>query len=193
MTFIIATILQKAYSDQELNILLKSDSEAAIEWMFKRYYAFLCQTVYKIIPNGDVAEDIIQELFADLWRKREQLEFTGSIQGYLRRAAVNKTLNFIRDNKFRFEEEEQIAQMPSNHSPAGALVEMTELQEAIDKAVDALPERCRIVFALSRFEQFSHQEIAQQLGISVKTVENQITKALRILRDELEPYIKTDS
>lgn len=161
--------------------------------MFKRYYAFLCQVVYKIIPKAEVAEDIVQELFADLWRKREQLEFTGSIQGYLRRAAVNKTLNYIRDNKFRFEEEEQIAQMPSDHEQASARVEMTELQEAIDKAVDSLPERCRAVFALSRYEQLSHQEIAAQLGISVKTVENQITKALRILRDELGPYIKTDS
>lgn len=185
--------MQQAYSDQEINLLLKTDGEAAVEWLFKRYYAFLCQVVYKIIPKGEVAEDIVQEIFADLWRKRHQLDFTGSIQGYLRRTAVNKTLNYIRDNKFRFEEEEQIAQMPSDHAPAGAHVEMTELQEAIDKAVDALPERCRMVFALSRFEQLSHQEIARQLDISVKTVENQITKALRILREELAPYIKTDS
>lgn len=182
--------LQPTYSDQELRDLLQRDSERAIEWMFKQYYGMLSATVFRILPNQELAEDLVQELFLDIWRKKESLQFQTSVGAYLRKAIVNKTLNYIRDTKMKFESDEPADTIAGTISPPSSGVETSELQQAIDQAIDRLPERCRIVFALSRFEQMSQQEIAQSLGISVKTVENQMTKALRSLRSDLSEFLE---
>lgn len=182
--------LQPNYSDQELRDLLQTDSERAIEWMFRQYYAMLSATVYRILPRQELAEDLVQELFLDLWRKKDTLQFQTSTGAYLRRAVVNKTLNHIRDAKMKFDGDEPADTIAGSlNSPLGG-VEVLELQQAIDQAVDRLPERCRIVFALSRYEQMSQQEIALSLGISIKTVENQMTKALRSLRNDLTEFLE---
>ncbi len=177
--------LQQEYTDQELQELLTKDSEQAIVLIFQRYYSFLCQAVYKIIPDGNLVEDLAQEVFLELWRKREKLQVSTSLRAYLRRAAVNRALNYIRDQKIRFDEEDRDAPLASSSPSAGQQMEAQELQAAIDLAIDNLPERCRVVFVLSRFEDMSYSEIAGQLGISVKTVENQISKALKLLREAL--------
>lgn len=181
--------MQQEYTDQELQELLARDSEQAIVLIFQRYYSFLCQAVYKIIPDENLVEDLAQEVFLELWRKREKLQVNTSLKAYLRRAGVNRALNYIRDQKIRFDVDDTEIPLASKAPTAGQLMETEELQAAIDRAVDQLPERCRIVFALSRFEDMSYIEIATQLGISVKTVENQISKALRLLRDALAGYL----
>lgn len=109
------------------------------------------------------------------------------MKAYLKRAAVNRTLNFIRDNKITFEGEEELPILKGKITGASAKMEADELQEMINRAIDGLPERCRMIFLLSRFEDMSYNEIAQKLDISVKTVENQISKALKILREVLGP------
>lgn len=180
--------MQPAYSDQEILNLLQTDGEKAIELIFRQYYQFLCLVVYKILPDQNLVEDLAQEVFYELWRKKDKIKVTTSLKAYLRRAAVNKTLNYIRDQKIKFDDEAKLQPIASSIKTSTRL-ESKELQGLIDQAINRLPERCRIVFALSRFEGFSYQEIAQELGISVKTVENQISKALRLLRAALDGYI----
>jgi RNA polymerase sigma-70 factor (ECF subfamily) len=181
--------LHPTYTDQELLDMLARDREQAIAHIFRLHYGFICQAVYRVIPDQNLAEDLAQEVFFELWRKREQLHITSSLTAYLRRAAVNRSLNYIRDQKLRFDTEEEQVPIASKQPTALQQLEADELQGYIDQAIDQLPERCRIVFVLSRFEQMSYAEIAENLDISAKTVENQISKALKLLRIALAPYL----
>lgn len=160
-----------------------------MELLFQRYYAYLCRSAYRVLADSVLAEDLVQEVFYELWKRRGDLRITTSLKAYLRRATVNKTLNYIRDHrKVRFEQEEEVT-LSAQRPGAAQRLEAAELQQLIDRSIDALPERCRIVFILSRFEDMTYKEIAGQLGISEKTVENQISKALRLLREALGPYL----
>lgn len=181
--------LQPDYSDKELALLFEKDSEQAIEILFRLHYSYLCQAVFRVLPDENLAEDLVQEVFFELWKKHRQLRINTSFRAYLRRAAINKTLNFIRDHRrINFENQEELPLKGSLNDGIQEL-EASELQALIDRAIDQLPERCRIIFVLSRFEELSYAEIADHLGISVKTVENQISKALKGLRATLEPYL----
>ena len=173
------------YSDTELLQLLQTDSDRAIDLLFRTHYADLCRAVYRIIPDTNLVEDLAQEVFYELWKKRDKIVINTSIMAYLRRAARNKALNFIRDKKIKFEEEEKIPDLTSSEINSIQQLEVAELQEKIDQAIDQLPERCRLVFTLSRFEEMTYQQIADELSISIKTVENQISKALKLLRRTL--------
>lgn len=160
-----------------------------MEQIFRTYYSSVCRAVYRIIPQAETAEDIAQEVFLELWKKRAQLTINTSLAAYLRRAAVNRAINHLRDQKLKWSDE---AELPTlSHADPGAteLLENAELQQIIDRHIDLLPEKCRLVFVLSRFESLPHAEIARQLDISTKTVENHITKALRLLKTALGPYI----
>ena len=177
-------------SDQELITILQKGNDQAIDVLFRRHYSFVCQAVYRILKDGNTAEDIAQEVFFGLWKKRETLNITLSVKAYLKRAAVNKSLNFIRDQKIKFDDkEEQLPILTSNQSTTQQELEAEDLQKKIDEAIDSLPEKCRLVFTLSRFEEMSYQEIADHLGISIKTVENQVSKALKVLRAKLGPFM----
>lgn len=102
---------------------------------------------------------------------------------------MNRALNHLRDQKIRFAEEDAAPVQESYLAGAQQLIEAEQLQSRIDQAIDGLPARCRVIFVLSRFEELSYKEIAEHLDISPKTVENQIAKALRLLREALAAYL----
>lgn len=181
--------MQPSEKDQELLRLLEEDPDRGIERIFRQYYAYVCQAVYRILPDESLVEDLCQEVFLELWRKRSTLEVKTSLRAYLRRAAVNRTLNFIRDRKVTFDEQREELPLASPFSGALQDLEAKDLEQLIDRAIDQLPERCRLVFVLSRFHEMSYQQIADELDISIKTVENQISKALKYLREMLGPHI----
>ncbi|MEZ5038651.1 MAG: RNA polymerase sigma-70 factor [Saprospiraceae bacterium] len=181
--------MQKVYTDQELKHLFDKDAAQAIELLFRLYYGKVCQAVYKIIPKTDLTEDLAQEVFYELWRKKDQIFIQSSYLAYLRRAAINKALNYLRDQKIKLDDFTEVSQLKMSAPLSDEQLNAKELQVVIDQAVDLLPERCRLVFVLSRFEQMSYQEIADQMGISIKTVENQVSKALKLLRIALGPYL----
>lgn len=170
--------------------LLKNNEEQAISLIFKEHYAYLCQAIIRIIKDPYVTEDLAQDVFHDLWKRRENLQISTSIKAYLRRAGVNKTLNYIRDKKVKWDDEDKLPSIAASAPSASDNLETQDLQKLIDQTIDALPERCRLVFTLSRFEELSYKEIAASLDISVKTVENQMSKALKILREALDPMLK---
>ena len=181
--------MQANHSDQALLDLLKEDADKGIELLFRQYYSYLCKTIYRILPDSNVAEDLAQDVFLEIWRRKDKLNITISLASYLRRAALNKTLNYLRDRKIKWEDDSQLPLLESPMEGVNQQLEEAELQKVFDAAVDQLPEKCRIVFLLSRVEELSHQEIAAQLGISTKTVENQISKALKHLRSVLVQYL----
>lgn len=181
--------MQTNLTDEELLALLRRDADQAIEILFRQYYSYVCRAVYQIVTDAQVAEDIGQDVFFEVWRKKDKLLITTSLKAYLRRAAVNKTLNYLRDKKIKWDDEPILPTLEGNLPNANEPLETEELQELIDTAIDQLPEKCRIVFLLSRQEDLSYQEIADCLNISTKTVENQISKALKHMRVALKPYL----
>ena len=176
--------------DSELIELLKDKSEQAISLIFKEHYEFLCRSIIRIVNDPHVAEDLAQDVFHDLWKRRENLEISTSIRAYLRRAGINKTLNYIRDKKVKWDDEDKLPMMRSNTPLAIETLESKDLEKLIGNTIEALPDRCRLIFTLSRFEEMSYKEIADSLDLSVKTIENQMSKALKILRDALDPVTK---
>lgn len=179
----------RSHSEDELRALFRNAPEEAIDILFREYYATICRSVLKIIPDPAIAEDIAQEVFFELWRKRDRINIKISFGAYLRRAARNRSLNYLRDNKITPEGEDLLAQIEYPLAKIDQKMAADDLQILIDKAIDQLPDRCRLVFTLSRFEDMSYQQIADELDISIKTVENQIAKALRLLRKVLSPYL----
>jgi RNA polymerase sigma-70 factor (ECF subfamily) len=173
----------------ELVKLLSVNAEEALRQMYDQYYSYLCYAVYNVLPDRAIAEDIVQEVFFEIWKKRERLNINSSLRSYLKRAAINKTLNYIRDLKLKFEDEEKATMVVDKNVEVQRELEAQELQLKIDNAINGLPEKCRIIFGMSRYEEMTYKEIAQQLEISVKTVENQISKALRLMRIALDNYL----
>lgn len=174
-------------SEQEWLAALREGDESALRRIFDRHYSRLIGVIYRIVPDEDSCQDLAQEVFVELWRKRSELDIHTSLRAYLHRAAVNRALNYLKTSRrFVFDEPEHLARTAdSSVRDIGNKVEQETLEAALHAAIETLPEKCRVVFSLSRFEQLSHREIAERLGISVKTIENQITKAMKILRDAL--------
>jgi len=182
-------------SEQQLLSALRFGNEGALRQIFDRHYPLLLSDIYRLIPDESTCQDLAQELFVDLWNKRESLDIHTSLRAYLRRAAVNKSLNYIKANRrHQFDDADDLGHLPDTSALDTYNRESKEtLEDALHDAIRALPEKCRVVFNLSRFEQLSHREIAEKLGISVKTIENQITKAMKMLRDALSNHTEMSS
>jgi len=176
--------------DETILSLLRAGKEQGMELLFQKYYAHVCLIIVRIVANPHTAEDLAQDVFSNIWQQRTQLQIHTGLKAYLSRAARNRALNHLRDQKIHWEHSSELAEPQALIPTAQQTLESQELQNLIDQAIDALPERCRIVFVLKRFEHLSHQEIAHTLGISTKTVENHMTKALKMLQAFLSPWIE---
>ena len=176
-----------SYSDTEILAIFKEDGSKGIELIFKQYYEVMCRTALRITKERSLAEDIVQEVFYELFRKRETVQIT-SLGGYLKRSVYNRSLNKIKSNKDLVDSDDLNVELSDNSINSQQTLEFKELEDYLNEVIDRLPEKCRLVFVLNRFEQLSYKEVAQKLDISVKTVENQMSKALRILREEMINY-----
>ena len=182
--------LPSSISDEALIHRIKAGEEKAFRALFDRYYKYLVVTAYKIYGDSEKARDLAQDVFFELWKKRAQITIQSAPKAYLRKAVVNKTLNFIKAQRLDFSEPEIFQQNKLSYSAdAQANLEADDLQQSINAAIASLPERCRMVFSLCRLEGLSHKEIAEALNISTKTVENQMTKAMKVLRNAVQPHI----
>lgn len=178
-------------TDQELLQRLAKDDRIAFDTIYTRHWHAMYQSVYGIFRDEAACMDIMQDVFVWLWEKRAQVHIETSLAAYLHAAVKFKTANYIRSGKVRrgfFEEALRLATaLPVVASPAE--IEIRELKNIIRQATENLPEKCREVFYLSRNEHLSNQEIANRLGISVKTVERHMTIALRRIRIAVEQYM----
>ncbi len=178
--------------DQHLLAALQQGDEAAFDALFRKWYEPLVRYAAAMADgNVDEAEDLVQQVFVKFWEQREALLVQYSTKAYLYRMVHNSALNRLRS--FRAKErysEHQIRSMENTHEASPEHSD-SELQQRYKKALSLLPPQCRQVFELSRFEALKYREIADQLGISIKTVETQMGKALKILRHELADYLVT--
>lgn len=162
----------------------------SFEKIFKEYFIVLCSFAYKYLHDSDEAKDIVHQVYMNLWEKRNEIRINQSIRSYLYTSVHNRCLNHIRDNK-KFVNDDY-PNSRENLSPfidSTDYLEIEELKTHIYKALHELPEGCRKVFTLSRYDGKKYKEIAQELGISIKTVETQMSKALKHMKTRLIKYI----
>jgi len=158
----------------------------SFEKLFREYFPPLMSFAGKILQDEDEARDVVQKVFIALWEKRREIDLSTSLKSYLFTSVHNRSLNALRDRK-KF----STAEMPdvAGGWDVSEQIESMELEGKIMEAIETLPGKCREVFELNRFDGLKYSEIAEQLNISVKTVENQMSKALRILREKLLKYL----
>jgi RNA polymerase sigma-70 factor (ECF subfamily) len=156
------------------------------ERLFREFFPPLMGFARKILGDEDDAREVVHQVFINLWEKRQEVDLSTSLKSYLFTSVHNRSLNMIRDRKkFSSEEVPEVA----GEWDVSAQIESMELEEKIRESINSLPEKCREIFELNRFSGLKYAEIATQLDISVKTVENQMTKALKILREQLGKYL----
>jgi RNA polymerase sigma-70 factor (ECF subfamily) len=163
----------------------------AFEKLFREYYQMLCRYAVRLVDDADTAEEIIQDLFYTLWEKRTELKINTSVKSYLFSAAHNRCLKFIQhhavEQKYRNYFLKNGSEIDSEPNDS---VNVAEIQQIINQTLDNLPERCSRIFRLNRFEGLKYFEIAEKLSISVKTVEANMGKALRVLRRNLKDFVE---
>lgn len=158
--------------------------------LFRTYYQPLCHYAYSFLQDKEDAEEIVQSTFLMVWEKRETLAIRTSVKPYLYAMVRNACLNVLKHEKIKQKYAgEEIAMADRSHDSVSQAVASHELEYRIQLALEELPEQCRMVFKLSRFEELKYAEIAKQLDISIKTVENHMGKALRIMREQLKDYL----
>ncbi|HVW59616.1 MAG TPA: RNA polymerase sigma-70 factor [Puia sp.] len=185
-----ATPVSMEFTDTAIIQLLKDRDETGFEHVFKHYFKNLHRYALTIIQDHDQAEDIVQNVFYKLWDKIEALHFPDSLAAYLYRAVYNESLNHLKHKKVRRTYQTHITHsMKDQTDGAQRKVMFRELERRLQTAINELPEQCRTIFQMSRFEELRYLDIAEKLGISVKTVENQMGKALKQLRVKLLDYL----
>jgi len=177
-------------TDNELLQKLQADDKNALKAIFHAQYPMVYRSIFRLVSNKATAEDLSQDVFMRFWEKRKQLNIKGAIGAYMRRMAINEALGYIRKHQKKQIESIADYHSPQVHSGEDAYLN-NELKVHINKAIEELPPRCKKVFVLSRFEDMTYKQIGAQLNISPKTVENQISKALRHLRGVLNQYMTT--
>jgi RNA polymerase sigma-70 factor (ECF subfamily) len=167
---------------------LKAGEEAAFQTLFRDHYASLCVYAKRLTGDADAAREVVQDLFVRLYEGRHALPAPGSLKSYLYAAVRNACLNQWKQAQTRHRHHQQMSYQSPTGEDADALVQL-ELEEKIWRAVQDLPEQCRKIFRMNRFEDKKNRQIADELGISVRTVETQISKALRLLRHALSDFL----
>jgi RNA polymerase sigma-70 factor, ECF subfamily len=175
-------------SDHEMMPAIRDGNKDAFREVFHQCYADLCQYASTILKDMDEAEDVVQSMFIKIWEKRETLNVEHTIRTYLYKAVYNQCINLLDHRKIKLKHQEY-GSYEARNLVQHPEVFPEELEAHIKAAINELPEQCRRVFILSRYEEMRYAEIAQQLKISVNTIENQISKALRILRLKLKDHI----
>jgi RNA polymerase sigma-70 factor (ECF subfamily) len=158
--------------------------------LFRSHFAGMCFFAQKYVKDFETAKEIAQDAFISLWERRETIDMSRPVKSYLTMVIHNKCTNYLRDNR-KFDPYilniENLLEVPQ-YDGADSMVE-SELQLKIDLSIAELPERCREIFVLNRYENLKYQEIADKLQISVKTVETQMSKALQHMRIRLAEFI----
>jgi RNA polymerase sigma-70 factor (ECF subfamily) len=178
------------YRDLVINI--RRGDACSLELLFRRLYPKLCAYANKFLHNMPDAEDIAQETFFKLYKNKENLDETKSIQSYLFTSVRNSCLNLLEHRKAVGRYERIMALVYLDHdtaiTPHESLV-VGDIEKEFNSALEQLPSQCRKIFELSRFEGFKYHEIATQLNISVKTVETQMSRALFKIRSQLKDHL----
>lgn len=167
---------------------LRNKDKAVFDFVFGYYYSGLCSYTRRWVNDRDVAEDLVQDFFVRLWMDSSKIEITSSLKSYFFTSLKNRAINHLKHNKVKSELSTKVTNAYGEEYNNWELTE-PELSELIEKGMQKLPPRCREIFFMSRFEGKDNSKIAQTFGISKRTVELQISNALKTLRTVLKDYL----
>lgn len=169
-------------------------TEAEFNELFNLYYEELCRIVMPVVKDADVAEDVVQDVFVKMWTRRDELVVNTTFKAYLYKAVVFRALDHLRKQKNAQKASDELKIVyPQSHNDVETGIEEKELTQAINIGMDKMSENMRMIFQLSRFSGLKNREIAQQLDISIKTVESNMGKALKLMHEHLKPFLKTSA
>jgi RNA polymerase sigma-70 factor (ECF subfamily) len=169
--------------DKERLHAMQQKDKRAFDALFRQYYRLLCLFSYNMIRDKVMAEEIVQEFFVSMWENPPLV--SDSVRSYFYKSIYNRTLNHISKANTRLRNEDQYSTQIDQQSEEEA--EDKELQNSISKAVDSLPEKCKEIFIMCKYNDMSYSQVSEMLNISPKTVENQMGIALKKLRELLKP------
>lgn len=174
------------HSDSDIIRRIRQGDKQEFEKLFRSFYVSLVRYAKTVVKDHDTSEEIVQDLFFRLWKERQKLRIKSSLTGYLFRSVHNRALHHIEHQKVvSRHEEEIIAAAELTAEPVTESIYYNELQSKVAMVMERLPERCRLIFRMSRFEGLKYNEIADKLAVSLKTVEGDMGKALREFRKAL--------
>lgn len=168
--------------------LIQNGNKQAFDQLFLSFYDPLCRYAFSFLNDWDETEEIVQNVFLKLWENRKTLSIHTSIKSYLYTATHHSCINQIHHFKVHQKYLDYILQQPNQSDSSDSLI-AEELHILIEKSIAQLPEQRKLIFSMSRYEGLKYKEIAEKLNISIKTVEAQMGKALRTLRDSLQEYL----
>lgn len=175
--------------DKDISILLrlKNNDHTAFKELYDCYFIAIYRYMYMYIPDKAIVEDAALDIFYNLWNSRDRIVIKAGFKSYLFAAARNRSLNIIRDRK-HFVDIGKMSEILESNVEYG--IEAKELEELIQEAIMSLPGRCQEIFLMSRDGNYPNNEIANKFGISKRTVETQISKALKLLRRYIDTKYK---
>lgn len=176
-----------SFEENNLFINIQQGDEKAFEKLFKLYYGYLCNFATKIIADDVAAEEIVQDFFVKFWERRTDLSVESSLKNYLFRSVKNLCLNHIKHSNIKLQHAQKVIAESETSNFNNDYIEV-DLAADIAKSIEELPEKRREIFRLSREEGLKYREIAEKLNISIKTVEAQMSLAIKSLRDKLKKY-----
>jgi RNA polymerase sigma-70 factor, ECF subfamily len=167
-------------------------TETEFNNLFNLYYEELCRIVFPVIKDTDVAQDVVQDVFVKMWTRRNELSIAVTYKAYLYKAVIFRALDYLRKQKHETQAKENLKVVHNQfYNNTDALIEEKELNQAINEGLDKMPENMRMIFNLSRFSSLKNREIAEQLNISIKTVESNMSKALKLMHQHLKLFVKS--
>ncbi|WP_316820979.1 RNA polymerase sigma-70 factor [Pedobacter gandavensis] len=174
-------------SETELLSLLQCGDHKAMEDIYLRYWEEVLDTAYKRLRDEEIAQDICQEIFISLWENRERIQLKGSLSAYFAGAVKYRVINYFRSSQIKEKHKEDLLMLSSGDIEQSAAQGMMlkELHQEVDEAIGELPEKMRVIFSMSRKEEKSIREIAEELDLSAQTVKNQISSALKVMKKKL--------
>jgi RNA polymerase sigma-70 factor, ECF subfamily len=192
-----ASIFEASYQIKKVAITgqtnmrsLPKSNEREFEQLFKEHFKSLYAYAYTIVKDEVASEEIVQNVFYKIWEKNKQPEIQTSVKAYLYKSVYHDSLNYLKHLKVRAQYKSRVMhEHKEEGAPASGKLLLKELEEKLRDAMNSLPEQCRTIFQMSRFDGLKYHEIADQLGISPKTVENQMGKALKLLRVKLIDFL----
>lgn len=180
-------------SDKVKLLALKQGDEKVFESVFREFYAPLCVHARRYLIDPDVAEEVVQDMFFKMWERRDSMVINTSLVAYLFKSVTNHALNHIKYQTHARKYQEYVGFRVDDHrsvSAHDALVH-ADLEKQLIGLVKSMPEKRRKIFEMSRLEGLKYNDIAEKLGISIKTVEVQMSKALEFMREKLRDYLPT--
>ncbi len=168
------------------NITYFDASQKAFDALFKEQYQPLCRFAYSLLDSVELAEEVVADVFIKIWKNKENLQIQTSLKAYLMASVRNRSIDYLRKQlRHQTESDEGVKDLATNYSSPEEQAISAELEQIIESAIDQLPPQGRIIFRMSRDQGLRYQEIADQMQISIKTVETHMVRSLKTLRENL--------